>query len=183
MLKTFGLLALSLTVTVGLAACGGTDVSYDYPTYETKEGKPSYKPDPGLFGSDGLVLFGGDDKKGLDNGSGGGGIGVNAFLWRASLDTLSFMPIASADPFGGVILTDWYAPPETPEERFKVNLFILSRDLRADGIRITVFRQVRRDGAWVDADVAAKTTTDLENAVLARARQLRIAQSGSSAAS
>ena len=182
MLKTFGLLALLLTGTAGLAACGGTDVSYDYPTYETKEGKPSYKPDPGLFGSDGLVLFGGEDK-GVQQDGGGGGIGVIAFLWRASLDTVSFMPITSADPFGGVILTDWYAPPEPPNERFKVNLFILSRDLRADGISITVFRQVRRDGAWVDADVAAKTATDLENAVLARARQLRIAQSGSSAAS
>ena len=63
------------------------------------------------------------------------GVGVNAFLWRASLDTVSFMPIASADPFGGVIITDWYAPPETPNERFKVNIFILDKELRAAGIK------------------------------------------------
>jgi hypothetical protein len=123
-----------------------------------------------LFGNNQPTQGGGD-------GSGGGAIGVsvNSFLWRASLDTVSFMPLASADPFGGVIITDWYSPPETPSERFKVNVFILNRELRADGVRASVFHQ-RRDpaGNWVEAAVDANTGTDLENAILTRARQLRL---------
>ena len=86
------------------------------------------------------------------------------------------MPLSSADPFGGVIITDWYAPPETNGERFKVNLFILGRDLRADGVRARVFRQIADgNGSWNDATVQSQTSIDLENAILTRARQLRIA--------
>ncbi len=126
-----------------------------------------------VFGPDGLTL--GDDPV-TEGGGGGGGIGVNSFLWRASLDTISFMPLASADPFGGVIITDWYTPPEVFRERFKVNVYILGRDLRADGVRAAVFRQ-RQDllGQWVDAEVNQQTAVDLEDAILTRARQLRIA--------
>jgi hypothetical protein len=105
-----------------------------------------------------------------------GEIGVNTFLWRASLDTVSFMPVASADPFGGVIITDWYSPPETPTERFKVNIFILDRQLRSDGIKATVFRQAQTsDGRWIDSPVDQKTDQQFENSILTRARQLRIA--------
>jgi hypothetical protein len=108
-------------------------------------------------------------------GGGSAGVGVNSFLWRASLDTVSFMPLSSADPFGGVIITDWYSPPTTPNERFKVNVFILGRDLRADGVRTSVFHQ-RKDaaGQWAEAPVDANTATDLENAILTRARQIRL---------
>lgn len=128
----------------------------------------------GLFGSDGLTLFGGGGKED-SSGGGGGGVGVNSYLWRASLDTISFMPLASADPFGGVIITEWYSPAEAPGERFKVNVFILGRDLRADGVRAAVFKQTRDPtGTWVDAAVEAQTATDLENAILSRARQLRV---------
>lgn len=128
-----------------------------------------------LFGTDGGInLFGGNKGKEQD----GTGLGVNAFLWRASLDTLSFMPIASADPFGGVILTDWYAPAESPGERFKVNLYILDKQLRADGLRVAVFRQTRAGNDWKEASVAPETARQLEDAVLTRARQLRIAQTG-----
>jgi hypothetical protein len=126
-----------------------------------------------LFGTDGGInLFGGN--KGKDND--GSGLGVNAFLWRASLDTLAFMPIASADPFGGVILTDWYTPAESPGERFKVNLYILDKQLRADGLRVSVFRQVRTGNDWKDASIAPETARQLEDAVLTRARQLRVTQ-------
>ena len=85
------------------------------------------------------------------------------------------MPLASADPFGGVIITDWYSPPETPDSRFKANVFILDRQLRADGIRVTLFQQKRDpSGGWVDSEVNRRTATDLEDAILTRARQLRI---------
>ena len=98
---------------------------------------------------------------------------VNSFLWRASLDTISFMPVAAADPFGGVILTDWYSPAEAPSERFKLNVYILGRALRADGIRVGVFRQVENGASWRYAPVAENTNTQIEDAILTRARQLR----------
>ena len=125
-----------------------------------------------LFGEGGLSLGGPSKPPPRDSGE---GIGVNAFLWRASLDTLSVWPISSADPFGGIIITDWYAPPETPNERFKINVFILDRALRADGIRISIFRQVRdSSGSWRQAVVQSGTQTRLEDAILTRARQFRI---------
>ena len=86
------------------------------------------------------------------------------------------MPLASADAFGGVIITEWYSPPETKDERFKINAFILGRALRADGIKVAVFRQTKNEaGEWIDAKVTAGTVADLENAILTRARELRIA--------
>lgn len=102
-------------------------------------------------------------------------IGVNSFLWRASLETLDFMPIASVDPFGGVILTDWYASPEAPDERFKANVYILDTNLRADALKTSIFKQVRAGEGWSDASVDADTARQIENSILTRARQLYIA--------
>ncbi len=135
------------------------------------------KEDGSLFGPGGL--FGGKEKDKSDNS---GGVAVNAFLWRASLDTINFIPLVSADPFGGVIITDWYTPAEVPNERMKVQITILDRDLRADGVRVSVFKQQQSPkaaGGWVDAQVDPRTNIDIENAILTRARQLRIAQTGS----
>ena len=106
-------------------------------------------------------------------------VGVNSYLWHATLDTLSFMPLASADPFGGVIITDWYSPPNDLSERMKVTIYILDRRLRADGIRIAVFRQTRSNEGWVDAAVNTDTANKLEDAILTRARELRLASVGS----
>lgn len=102
-------------------------------------------------------------------------ISVNGYLWRASLDTLTFMPLVSADPYGGIIITDWYTAPETPTERFKATVYILDARLRADGLNVALFKQVRdADGQWADAPPSAQTEVDLENAILTRARQLRL---------
>lgn len=167
---------------IGLGACGGGGLETvdDRNTYQSNrrsgKGQTLQKTDnSGIFGSDGLTIFGGSGGKEDNSGGGGGGVGVNSYLWRASLDTISFMPLASADPFGGVIITEWYSPPEAPNERFKINVFILGRDLRADGVRAAVFKQQRDGGgAWLDAPVEAQTATDLENSILSRARQLRV---------
>ena len=103
------------------------------------------------------------------------GIGVNAYLWRATLDTLAFMPLASADPYGGVVITDWYTNPEKPDERFKATVYILDTRLRADGLNVNVFKQVKgTDGGWTDASVTPQTSIDIENAILTRARQVRL---------
>ena len=104
------------------------------------------------------------------------GIGVNGYLWRASLDTLSFMPLLTADPWGGVINYDWYINPQAPNERFKATVFILDTRLRADALNVTVTKEVKdAAGNWTASPVAAQTEADLENAILTRARQLNLA--------
>ena len=169
-------------LTLAVAACG--PAQDDEKVLTTREvqtsGDPNKTPQEAMGsitdgGISGLFGGGGGPSEGRAGGGGGAGLGVNSFLWRASLDTISFMPVASADPFGGVIITDWYQPSDTPDERFKVNLYILGRDLRANGLRASVFRQVRENGAWEDAKVEEKTATELENAILTRAREMRVA--------
>ena len=100
-------------------------------------------------------------------------IGVNAYLWRAALDTLSFAPLAQTDSNGGVIVTDWYANPQNPSERVKLTVTILDRDLRADALRVNALRQTLSNGQWVDAPVTAATVQRLEDIILTRARDLR----------
>jgi hypothetical protein len=107
-------------------------------------------------------------------------LGVNSYLWHASLNTLAFMPLSSADPFGGVIISDWYSAPENPNERMKVTVYILDRRLRADGLKVSVFRQTLSGSGWVDAQVSGDTAHKLEDAILTRARELRLASEGSS---
>jgi ABC-type oligopeptide transport system substrate-binding subunit len=102
-------------------------------------------------------------------------LGVNSYLWRATLDTLNFMPLASADPVGGVVISDWYAAPDKPDEHLKVTVYILDKRLRADAVKVSVFRQVRNPNGWSDAAVNPDTGIKLENAILARARELRLA--------
>ena len=100
-------------------------------------------------------------------------IGVNSYLWRASLDTLSFMPLLQTDSNGGVIVTDWYVNPNTPTERMKVTVTILDQDLRADALRVAALRQVNQGGQWVAAPVQASTVQKLEDIILTKARDLR----------
>jgi len=137
-----------------------------------------------------LAACGSDDPMEMDESSTGstaisssaGGhvtLGVNSFLWRASLDTISFMPLHSADPFGGTIITDWYSAPSAPSERMRVTIYILDRRLRADGLKVSVFRQAQTPQGWIDAAVNPQTATKLEDAILTRARELRLASGGS----
>ena len=162
---------LAMLAVLALAACGGAKprgvADDEYQDYRTKG------PDRGkLLGDQGLALGIGKGAGGSAD-QGGGALGVNAYLWRAALDTLAFMPLSSADPFGGVIITDWYQPPAAAGERFKATAYILGRQLRADGVRVSVFRQTARGGTWVDAPVSPVTQSEIENKVLARARELR----------
>jgi hypothetical protein len=150
-----------------------TGPSGDRSRNDIRQGLGGGKQEEGsLFGPGGLL--GSKAQKKDDTGT---GVAVNAYLWRASLDTINFIPLVSADPFGGVIITDWYTPAETPNERMKVQVTILDRELRADGVRVSVFKQQTspRGGNWVDAQVDPRTNIDIENAILTRARQLRIA--------
>jgi len=162
---------VALTGVLGvLAGCSGVKVGPN-PVNPAAIPDPSdYSTRGSLTGDEGLLGMFGKDKKSDSQGT---GIGVNAFLWRGALDTLGFMPLTSADPFGGVIITDWYTPPATSDERFKMTAYILTKDLRSDGVRINIFRQVMQNGQWVDAPVSNQTVGDIENKVLAKARKLR----------
>jgi hypothetical protein len=100
-------------------------------------------------------------------------IGINSYLWRAALDTVSFAPLLQANPNSGVIITDWYANPKAPGERVKLTVAILDPDLRTDALRVSAARQVSQNGAWVDAPVSAATVQKLEDIILTRARDLR----------
>ncbi len=174
----FSARAMVLSFALALSACAGSgvDVEYNYPT-SGPGGLPTYEKQESIFGEDGLALLGGTPSS--ESAAAGSGIPVNTFLWRASLDTVSFMPLASADPFGGVIITEWYTPPDAPEERFKVNIFILDRALRSDGVRATVFRQaLGGSGGWLDSPQKEDLDRRLEDAILTRARQLRIQNAG-----
>jgi Domain of unknown function (DUF3576) len=162
--KMLGIVAVA-ALALGLGGCAGFGKSRD-----------------GAAQSDGAIagsaakpkrgsLFGGQTKS-----TGEAGIGVNAFLWRATLETLNFMPILDSDPFGGTYVTDWHATAEKPDERFKVQVYILDTRLRADGIAVQVFRQTQGPSGWVDATVDPDTAIQIENAILTRARQIRIAQ-------
>ena len=174
-------IVLALAAPLAMGACDDgssalekrTGPSGDRSTRDVREGLGGRSREEGsLFGPGGL--FGSKQQKKDDTGT---GVAVNAYLWRASLDTINFIPLVSADPFGGVIITAWYTPSETPNERMKVQVTILDRDLRADGVRVSVFKQQTspRGGNWVDAQVDPRTNIDIENAILTRARQLRIA--------
>lgn len=173
-MRRFVTLGGALAITGMLAACGqqvrtpGADEYNLNPEQNEVRGR--------LFGTDGLVLFGSRTQR--DDAGAGPGLGVNAFLWRATLDTLGFMPLVSADPFGGVIITDWFTPADAPGERFKANAYVLGRQLRSDGIRVQLFRQVQQGGQWVDVPTAQRLNTEMEDRVLARARELRVQSAG-----
>lgn len=170
----FGVLALALSF--GITACGGgSDGPQNYPT--SQDSSSDYDSDedsPGFMDILPIPGFGGDKDK-IPGGK-APVLGVNTYLWRATLDTLSFMPMLSADPTGGVIISDWYADPQTPGERFKVTVYILDQRLRADGIRVSVFKQKKQGSSWADSAINPETPAQLEDAILTRARQLRVAQ-------
>ena len=163
------------TIVIGLGGCSGTEeeVPQGYQTENSERIREEY----GTVWGDGTTLFQrGTGRFARQDGTNGGayaGIGVNAYLWRAALETIDFLPLAQADPFGGVIITDWYSP-DNPDERFKLNVYILDTVLRADGIKVAVFRQTNGENGWRDAAVDPQTATDIEDSILTRARELRI---------
>jgi hypothetical protein len=168
------ILACSL-ILLSLAACGvleeGDTSSYpktDEDRMRERLGK--------LTGENGISVGGPDSESKSDANN---PLGVNGFLWRATLDTLAFMPLASADPFGGVIITDWFEDPDAMGERFKVNALILDRQLRSDSVKLTVFRQRKnQSNQWQDVAADPKLGRTLEDTILTRARELRVKQLG-----
>jgi hypothetical protein len=167
---------LSALAVVGLVGCQAPSVGD--PTPRTNEPDQRIRERYGtVTGEEGLVLFSSRPRE-QEDGGGAPAIGVNVFLWRAALETIDFMPLVQADPFGGVIITDWHSPAGSQGERFKLTVYILDRVLRADAVKVSVFRQVNGANGWVDAEVDPATATGIEDSILTRARELRIAAIG-----
>ncbi|MEL6265994.1 MAG: DUF3576 domain-containing protein [Pseudomonadota bacterium] len=174
---------------MALMACGENLAAKPDPADQKTVGRPKRVLDDtsrqSVFGDEGIRFSSGG---GLEAGSLGGVFGpdeggerlpVNRFLWQASLDTLSFLPLSSTDPFTGVIATDWGASRDAPGERFKVTAYLLSGQLEASSLRVAVFREVLSEqGVWVPAAVDPATPRQLEDAILSRARQIRMAENG-----
>ncbi|NBX86167.1 MAG: DUF3576 domain-containing protein [Proteobacteria bacterium] len=164
---TTAIIAIAV-ISTALTACGNIKTT-------APEVNPTDMPKgPGLLsGESGNLL----DAFKRDNAEGqaGGNIGVNIFLWRASLESISFMPIQQADSNGGVIATDWYSAPEAPSERVRANILILGKSLRPDALKVNLFKQTKAsDGKWADAPANPATTRALEDAILTKARALRV---------
>ena len=158
-----------------MVGCAGVEKEAKYPTGMDRDGVDQgdiYSKKESIFGEDGLRIFG-DSKSDATSTD---VITVNSYLWRASLDTVSFMPLTNVDPFGGVILTDWYSDPEKQSERYKLNVFVIGSQLRSDAIRVSAFQQKKKRGKWVDITVDSSIATKIEDAILTRARQIRIAK-------
>lgn len=166
---------IALTSVLLLTACGA-NTEAKYPTGANRAATGGnnniYNESQSIFGEGGLELFSSKDKSNSDSGV---GLGVNALLWRATLDAINFMPITTADPFGGTIITDWYSNADAPNERFKVNAYILGQELRADNVKARIFRQTKSGSNWVDAPSDDAANRQLEDAILTRARELRVA--------
>lgn len=146
-LRRIASLALCTTALISLSACGTLGIGGKSKQSTTSKGAASIAPTNG----------------------------VNSFLWRATLETLNFLPLDQVDPYGGVIITDWFADPAAPDERLRATAYILDQNLRADALKVSVFKQIRTANGWDDSPVDADTARQLENAILTRARQLYIA--------
>ena len=172
--SAFRRFVLAFCLSAALASCGSLSVEADYP--ESDNGATAESGSVFSFLGFGKEKPAASEKSAPAQIAPVRGLRVNALLWQASLDTLAFMPLASADPVGGVILTDWYNDPSANNERIKVNLFISGRELRADALRVSVFRETLRNGKWVSTAASSKAARQLENIVLTRARDLSVAR-------
>lgn len=170
-MKLIAILLTALTLT----ACANPDFGGEakYPTGMDRNQQNQgdiYSKKESILGEDGLNILGGKEESSTDV------ITVNSYLWRASLDTVSFMPLSNVDPFGGVILTDWYSDGESSNERYKLNVFVIGSQLRSDAIRVSAFQQKESRGKWKDVKTNPTIATKIEDAILTRARQIRISQ-------
>jgi len=179
--KAFARLAAVVAVAGLASACGGGSYAAKEDTAPRSGPKKKYNPADETVFSGGLSVGSVGGSSFSDILGGGGGdkarLPVNKYLWQGALDTLSFLPLASSDPFTGVIATEWGSTPEAPGERLKVTAYILNPGLTAAALKVAVYREVRSDtGVWAPAPVSADTGRQLEDAILARARQIRIAE-------
>ena len=171
------LAALAASLSLAVAACTASppaEQARDQPSAtETQQASSS---EPGEIDTEATIwtVLGLAKKESVKDPGPQTGRTVSPILWQAAHDTLDFVKYASEDPLTGSIVTDWYSPPGNPDLRYRVNVFILSRALHSDSLTVTIDRQQRSaDGQWAETTIARQAETDLENAILSRARQLK----------
>lgn len=157
---------LTISLLAGCASNKGLEANYPKSKDQLEQDRIGK-----LTGEDGITLFGKSRRT-----PGSNGIGVNSYLWRATLDTVYTMPLVSADPFGGVIITDWYQLAGNANERFKLNIVIVGSELRADGVRVSAFKQIKRGNVWEEAKVTPALGKEVEDKILNHARSMRFHQ-------
>ena len=167
--KNFRKLFFSFILLILITGCEGMSVDRSYPDplarKKTTKGK--------LFGEEGITLFNSKEKKQSQSNT-IAGMSLNKYLWRASLDVISFIPLISADPFGGTIITDWYTPTGTSGERFKLNIFILDEKFSVNSLKVSAFSQKKNsNGVWIDSSTSPNFQVNIENAIFSRARQIK----------
>ena len=170
-MKKFHILHACALSTILLSACSGTKPLGELPQGKDQERKEDFGK---LFGPEFLMFGGGAKNAQFDMAGGGGGMRVNPYLWRATLETLSFMPLASADASGGVVVTDWYTSAANPSEKLKVTVYIKDRVLRSDAIQVTLHKEVLKNGSWLPGTTDSNTAIRLEDIILSKARDLKI---------
>ena len=131
----------------------------------------------GLFGKGGLSLDFLDDKKDKNQISNSVSMPINTYLWRGALETINFMPLSSADPVGGTIITDWYSTTENQNERCKLNIFIMGTRLNVENLKVTSFCQEFKNQIWVNKKIDKENNVKIENAILNKAKKLKIQSS------
>lgn len=151
-----------------LSACSG-DVTHDYHPQTAEEHREDDMKSIVTKSDEPIIIYGGKSKSGGGEGSGVAG----SYLWRAALESISFMPLASSDSHGGTIITDWYSSPSTPNERFKFNILILSSDLQIGSIKVNAFRQLNTMGQWRSAEISKEIPRNIEDNILRKAISLR----------
>jgi hypothetical protein len=167
--KLFSGAAVLLLGALAMAGCESSGNTRAYTGTVTEPGGPkateSYRPAGARA----------DFSKDNPSGDRAASVQVNRFAWRAALDAISFMPLASSDPYGGAIATDWYVSQRNPNERLRVNILVGGPELRSDTVRVTVFRQERKGGRgdWTNVAVDPNVALAMENVILQRARELR----------
>ena len=128
----------------------------------------------GLFGKKASVNFFGNNNNSENTNTGVVGMPVNPYLWKASLNTLDFMPLSSTDPFAGVIITDWYTAETSLKERCKLNIFINGKDLNTNNLKVSSFCQTLKNNQWVNIPSKTEENTKLENVILNEAKKLKL---------
>lgn len=167
--------AVSVAVVASLLAVAACSSLKNIETKPAEVNPTDMPKGPGLLSGESGNILSAFKSQNSDGSGSGGNIGVNAYLWRAALEAVSFMPITQADSNGGVITTDWYTSPQAPDERVKTNILILGKSLRVEALKVTLFKQTRdAKGAWTDAPVSEATRIALEDAILTKARVLKV---------
>ncbi|MFN7038071.1 MAG: DUF3576 domain-containing protein [Alphaproteobacteria bacterium] len=153
-----------------VTGCSGSEIKHEYPKSAEDI---RYDRAGSMFGSkDGFKILGNNEKKSTTQS-----LNVNIYLWKAALDVVSFMPLASVDSASGIIITDWFEDPNAPKERFKLNIIITGAELKINSIKVTLFKQIMDSKFnWRDAKVNNNVAQEFEDKIITRARQIKISK-------